>query len=140
MVSTDPMKKFSLTISMLLCLASLRMFGQGVPKAYEAVNYRGKVNGSLVRLMLANGYIGASSVKLLLPGKAKPLVFEPDAGVADADNRLKFAPINQAYSQYFILDHMQDAYEEIPAFITGNYFFNGEKVTVKFWLMKSRKG
>lgn len=133
------MKKLSLTILMLLCLISMQTLAQGVPKAYEAVYYRGKVNGSLVRLMLASGYIGASSVKLSLPGKAKPQVFEPEAGVADDNNRLKFVPVNQTHP-YFILDHMQDAYEEIPAAIQGIYYFNGKKVTVKLWLMKPRKG
>ncbi len=122
---------------MLILSAPLLAHAQGVPKAYEAINYQGKVNSKQVRFSLAEGYISASSLKMYLPGKIRPLVFEPDAGVADANNRLKFIPVPQGRPDYFILDNMQEAYDEIPAYIAGSYFFNNKKIAVKFWVVKS---
>lgn len=122
---------------MLILSASLLAHTQGVPKAYEVRNYQGKVNGKQVRFSLADGYIGASFLKMYLPGEIKPLIFEPDAGVADANKRLKFISVIQGRPDYFILDNMQEAYDETPTYIAGSYFFNNKKIAVKFWVVKS---
>lgn len=50
------------SLLVMLCLASLQAFAQGVPKAYESIYYQGKVNGHIVKFLLANGYIGASGL------------------------------------------------------------------------------
>ena len=133
------MKNLKRTILIILCLLSIQTFGQGVPKAYEGINYQGKVNSWPIRLMLANGYIGASYIKLYAPGQKKPLVFEPAAGVADEHNRLKFITEKQNDPAYFILANMQDAYEEIPNTITGTSFVNGKKMPVTFRLIRHDK-
>lgn len=133
------MQKLKIIISVVLCLISLNTLGQGVAKAYETTTYQGKVNGRLVSFNLANGYIGASSLKMYLPGKTKPLVFEPDGGVADGHSRLKFVAVNRSIIDYFILNNMQEAYDEMPAFIDGGYFLNNKKVTVKFGLVRAHK-
>ncbi|WP_158796090.1 hypothetical protein [Pedobacter sp. L105] len=133
------MKKNSLLVLMGLCLISFETLCQGVPKAYDAVNYKGKVKGRLVKLILANGYIGASSLNFFMLGKTKPLVFVPDAGVANELNRLKFVAVNKNEPAYFILDNMQDAYEETPAFITGDYFLNSKKIPFKLAKVKYPK-
>lgn len=129
------MRNLKIMIIAGLCLIGLQTLGQGVPKAYETIYYQGKANGRLVKLMLANGYIGASTLKLTVPGKKKPMVFDPDAGVADEHNRLKFVIADQNDREYFILDNMQEAYEETPTVITGIYYFTGKKIAVKLgWL------
>lgn len=133
------MQNLKIMIITGLCLICLQTFGQGVPKAYEAINYQGKANGKLVKLMLANGYIGASTLKLSVPGKTRLISFEPDAGVANEHNRLKFINASQNDLEYFILDNMQEAYEEIPVLITGIYFLKGNKIPVKFRLVKKHK-
>ncbi len=127
------------TILVLLCLISLQTLGQGVPKAYEAINYQGKINGRPAKFILASGYIGASSIKISLPGQQKNLVFYPNSGVADAQNRLKFITAGQTNAGYFILGNMQEAYEETPAFIAGSYFLDGKKIPFKLALVRPRK-
>jgi hypothetical protein len=135
------MKKLFLHIGFMmaiLCL-SVPLFAQGVPKAYEAIKYQGKLNGSTVKFSLANGYIGASSLSLFMPGKLKPLMFQPDAGVADEHNRLKFVPGAQNGSGYFIMDNMQETYDNSPVFISGKYYLKGKMITVKLWQVKTKR-
>jgi hypothetical protein len=132
--------KFKYAVFLLVAfLAPCQTFAQGVPKAYEAISYHGKVNGQRAIFILAAGYIGASSVKMYMPGKTKPFVFEPDAGVADEHNRLKFIPAKPGGINYFILNNMQETYEETPALITGSYFLNNKKIPVKFYASKSKR-
>lgn len=38
-------QNIKVTILVQLCLIYLHTLGQGVPKAYEEINYQGKVNG-----------------------------------------------------------------------------------------------
>lgn len=130
---------FRCLIFVIAFSSSLHACAQGVPKAYEAISYRGMVNGRLVVFVLADGYIGASSLKMYLPGKMKPVVFEPDAGVGDEHNRLKFVSARPGTDEYLILDNMQDVYEKTPAFIAGYYFLNHKKIPVKFRPVKSHK-
>jgi len=122
-----------------LCLICLQSLGQGVPKAYEAINYQGKANGRLVKFMLANGYIGASALKLSVPRKTKPISFEPEAGVADEHNRLKFITASSNDQEYFIMENMLEVYEQTPRSISGIYFLNGKKIPVKFESVKGRR-
>lgn len=121
----------------LLVLVQVKSLAQGVPKAYERINYRGTVSGKLVRLVLANGYIGASSLELSVSGQKRSEVFQPEAGVADEQNRLKFIPLRQNDHGYFVLDNMQEAYAQIPSVIPGAYFLNDKKILIKFH--RSRK-
>ncbi|MBB6108658.1 hypothetical protein SAMN05421821_102107 [Mucilaginibacter lappiensis] len=109
---------------------------QGVPKAYEAFDYSGTVNGKVVRFSLADGYIGASYLHMYLTGKAKPVYFQPDVGIADEHNKLKFVPFPKGRSGYFILDNIQEAYDKNPAYIVGNYYLNHKVFPVKFRLIK----
>jgi hypothetical protein len=122
-----------------LCLVGLQTLGQGVPKAYEPIYYKGKADGRPVKLMLANAYIDASTLEITVPGKNKPRVFEPETGVADEHNRLKFVAADQNDREYFILDNMQEAYEETPKVITGIYYLKGKKIPVKLGWVKHRK-
>ena len=134
METLNPLKIQNLKRSLLifLCAFSLQTLAQGMPKAYNAINYQGKINGRLVKFILADGYIGASFIKMGLPGQKKPLVFEPEADVADVQNRLKFIAMGKNNSNYFILDNMQDAYEETPAYITGVFFLTAKKYLLNF--------
>jgi hypothetical protein len=133
------MRNLKIIIITGLCLICLQSLGQGVPKAYEVINYQGKANGRLMKFMLANGYIGASTLEIAAFGKSKPRLFEPEAGVADEHNQLKFKAANPNNQEYFIIDNMQEAYEETPRSISGMYFLNGKKKTVKLELVRGRK-
>ena len=137
-VVTGKFRHYSLLA--MLCLISLQAFSQGVPKAYESIYYQGKVNRHIVKFLLANGYIGVSALKIYLAAKTRPLVFEPDASVADERNQLKFVPVLAGSPGYFILNNMQEAYDETPACVTGNYFLNNKITPVKLRLLKVRRG
>lgn len=133
------MQNLKIMIITGLCLICLQSFGQGVPKAYEAINYHGKTNGRLVKFILANGYIGASTLKLSVPRQTKSISFEPETGVPDEHNQLKFIAASPNDQEYFILNNMQETYEETPRSVSGIYFLNGKKVPVKFDLVKIRE-
>jgi hypothetical protein len=125
-------------ILVVFCLISLQTLGQGVPKAYEVVNYQCNLSGRTVKFMLANGYIGASAIKIIR-AKMKPLRFVPAAAVADEQNSLKFVSARQDNPDYFILENMQDGYEELPALINGKYHSRSKTTPVKLWLLKNAR-
>lgn len=116
---------------LLLAAVPFRSLAQ---KAFETVNYKGKLNNKVIRLALANGYIGASSIKFTSKGKS--LVFSPDSGVPDEHNKLIFRLAKYQQPNYFILSNMQEAYQELPLFINGEYYNNKKFTLVKFYLVK----
>ena len=122
----------------LTFLFTLQVFAQGVPKAYGSINYYGKWNGRPVSLMLADGYIGASRIKVQM-GKTRLIVFNPNSGVIDEYNQLKFIPAKEGRQDYFILDNMQEVYEAAPVFIAGKYHLNNQIISIKFRLIRRRK-
>lgn len=117
---------------------TLQVFAQGVPKAYGSINYFGKLNGRTIKLMLADGYIGASRVKVQF-GKTSLIVFSPNSGVVDEYNQLKFIPAEEGRQDYFILDNMQEVYDGAPVFIEGKYHLKNQIIPVKFWLIRPQK-
>jgi len=127
---------WSVVIQAVFFLIHFQGIAQGVPKAYEPVNYSGKVNGQTVRLILANGYIGASSLKLSIPGNHKPIVFQADQGVGAQENRVKFVNELKGRHDYFVMDNMQDSYDENPEYLNGKYYLNHRVFPVKFLLIR----
>jgi hypothetical protein len=105
-------------------------------KAYETEQYTGKLNGKTIRLALANGYIGASKILLFNTGKSKPVSFIPDMDTADDQSRITFHSTFRHRQDYFMLNNMQGAYEQLPAYISGKYYLNKQVITVKFHLVK----
>ena len=118
-------------VFVLLYCAPLAIFAQGVPKAFAPIYYQGKVYGHSIRFKLADGYIGASIIRMTLNKKGHALIFQPESGTADEHNQLKFLPFPNSSSGYFILDNMQEAYGDTPLYITGYYFFRGKKMPLK---------
>lgn len=133
------MLNIRIVILSIFYLIPLQTLAQGVPKAYESVTYRASMKGRPLTLVLANGYIAASSIKMLPNTAGRVIVFEPDAGTEDQNNRLKFIPIPTGRQDYFIMDNMQSAYEEIPAYLAGKYYLDHQIIPVKFQLVKKRK-
>ena len=105
-------------------------------KAYETEQYTGKLNGRIMRLALANGYIAASTISLFNTSKNKPVLFIPDMGTADDQSRLTFHSTLKNRQDHFMLNNMLDAYEQLPAYISGKYYLNKQVITVKFRLVK----
>jgi len=124
---------------MLVLNTPLFIYAQGVPKAFEAYDYAGAVDGRLVRFNLADGYIGASYIQLFLTAGKKPLKFEPDAGTPNENNQLKFIPFPESRSGYFLLHNVQAVYDNLPSRITGYYFLKNKKTRVRLVLIVSHK-
>lgn len=115
---------------LFLLMLPCRGFAQ---KAYELARYAGKLQGKVVKLDVGNGYIGASQIRFYVTD-GKPLVFLPESGVPNHPFILRNT-IN-ASKDYFALDKMQEAFEVLPAIITGKYLFDKRVVAVQFYLVK----
>lgn len=123
--------RYKVLCSLFLIIFTCRAFAQ---KAYEIVRYTGKLQGKTIRLDLGNGYIGASKISFFISPNQKPQVYLPESGVADAPFILRNT---QATARdYFILNKMQDAFEELPPVINGLYLLDKKSVAVKFYIRK----
>ncbi len=109
-------------------------------KAYDAVYYTGKTQNITVKLTLANGYIGASEIKTTDSKTKKTSQFLPESGSVPDDKKLKFShhsPSNKSFTDYFILDAIEENYDRAPKIIYGTYYFNGRSYSITFTKMKS---
>ncbi len=119
------MKKKFLLLFTLVALSSTFAFCQ---KAYDAIIYVGKTQNITVQFTLANGYISASEIKTTDNKTKKTSKFSPTDATIDNDKKMKFEHVSTSgkkFSDYFMLEGMEDNYETPPSKITGNYFFNG---------------
>ena len=108
-------------IPTLLMISSIISSAQ---KAYETIEYTGMVNGMMVKLSLADGYLGASKITLN-PKNKKPSIFIPENGVEDANGQLKFPHYTTSLKPskpYFLLSRLQDSFNVIPPEISGKYY------------------
>ena len=128
------MRQFIFGLCFLLPISS---FSQ---KAYVAVCYSGKTQNIQVKFTLANGYIGACEIKTTDNTSKKTSKFLPSTGTADDNKKMKFdhsSTSGKTFTDYFILNGMEDSYDNAPAKITGQYFFNGKAFAIT--LMKQKK-
>lgn len=117
-------KKF---IFILLIVFSLPIvaFSQ---KAYEAIYYSGKTQNITVKFTLADGYIAGCEIKTTDNKTKKTSKFLPETGYADDDKKMKFyhySTSGKTFSDYFILEGIEEMYETTPTKIYGEYYFNG---------------
>lgn len=117
-------------------LAALPLFTIA-QKAYETANYSGKITGQTIALKLANGYIGASEISLLSSPKGKAVVYNPDSGAPDSDNKLAFKNEKVPHT-YFIMNDMKEAYDRPPSIIYGIFISGNKSVQVKLTLEKNK--
>ena len=105
-------------------------------KAYEAIQYKGAVQNLIVKLTLANGYIGASELLTINKKTGTRKKFLPEKGYADDSGKLKFihyTPAGKLLVNYFILSGMEESYAGIPNKILGEYVRNRVSYPVKFY-------
>ncbi|WP_118975196.1 hypothetical protein [Taibaiella koreensis] len=105
---------------------SLPTFAQ---KAYEAVYYRGKTQNIGVRFTLGAGYLPACEIETTDLKTHKTSTFLPEIGVPDEKKQMKFyhfSASQKAFSDYFIIDGIEEGYDEVPAKLYGRYYFNGK--------------
>jgi hypothetical protein len=120
--------KTILTLIVLLGLASAPASAQ---KAYDAVHYVGKRDGCVFRLVLGNGYLAASKIKLL-PENGKPVFFNPDSAIPDNKDQLTFHA--KGHSDYLIMNNMKERYDSSPEIVVGRYWSGKQWSAVKFVL------
>jgi hypothetical protein len=108
-------------------------YGYG-QKAYEAVYYKGRLGDKIIRFVLGNGYIGASELKLYL--QKKPILFYPEMGVPDQKKQIRFEAFRTGRKDYFILDHMEDVYEQSPSSISGTYCSGGKIRKIQLYRLR----
>jgi hypothetical protein len=114
------MKLRKIIILTLSIITPIISFAQ---KAYETANYKGKVNGMVVKLSLADGYLAASKITLIAKHE-KAKIFTPESGDADTKNQLKFLNyINplKPVKAYFTLSNVEDNFSTTPTRILGKY-------------------
>lgn len=98
-------------------------------KAYDPIYYTGKTQNITANLMLAIGYIAACEIKTTDNKTKKTSTFLPVNGFADDEKKMKFyhhSKSSKKFSDYFILEGMEENYETPPTEIFGKYFFDGK--------------
>lgn len=125
------MKLRKILILTLFMISPITSFAQ---KAYEMVEYNSTVNGMVVKLSLADGYLVASKITLISKNK-KASIFNPENGVADNNGKLKFipytAPLKPA-KPYFFLSGLRDSFGVIPLTISGKYYDGNKQYSLIF--------
>lgn len=117
----------------LFCLMLMLPFCASAQKAYDAVLYKGTLQGKTIQLYLGNGYVAASKITISAP-KQKPVLFLPESGIANEKFMLRNTQ-SQA-KDLFTLYHIQESYYKAPGIISGTYQSRKKSVPVKFYLAK----
>ena len=119
------------SIIVLLWLLPLLGFAQ---KAYETASYKGYLRRRPVKLVLANGYAGASVISWFGAAKSKAVRFTPEDNAPGT--QYIFRSDDASRKDYFTLNHIQEVYERLPKIITGYYRSAKHKERVDFYLRK----
>jgi hypothetical protein len=99
-------------------------------KAYETVEYTAKINNKVFRLDYADGYIGASNIRLISTGR-KTLLFTPTSGTAEANGNFVLGLSSGANNQEIILSGINEEIEP-PGTIRARYREKGRTLMLSF--------
>jgi hypothetical protein len=92
-------------------------------KAFEAINYTGKVQGLKLKFILADGYLGACQINATNIKTHKKTHFSPEMGSADEHKNLTFYKGNgTSKTEYFVISGMEELFETPPEKIKGIYY------------------
>lgn len=101
-------------------------------KAYKAVQYKASFDAHKFQLILGDGYLAASKIKMWADGK--PAVFYPDTGMPDDKDQLIFHA--KEHDDYFILNDMEEHYDDAPKIVVGRYWTDKRWRIIKFVLSR----
>ena len=99
-------------------------------KAYETFYYSGKVQNITVLFSLADGYMGANQIKTTDNTSKKISQFLPASGAPTSNLKMKFYHYSKSgkkFTDYFILEGIDESYNELPEKIIGKYYFNNKE-------------
>jgi hypothetical protein len=119
------MKK-ALYIILLAVIAPAFAYSQ---KAYEAIKYHGIVNNVSLSFTLANGYLAGCKIITTDNKTHKTSQFLPENGYVEDDKTLKFyhrSASGKTFTDYFIMQGMEELLEDVPAKLQGTYHANGK--------------
>ncbi|UIR57006.1 hypothetical protein LZQ00_04120 [Sphingobacterium sp. SRCM116780] len=97
-------------------------------KAYNAIYYSGKIPRSTVKFTLADGYSAGCEIKTIDNKTKKISKFSPENGYADNNKKMKFyrySTSGKTWSDYFIIEGIEEVYDTIPTKFYGEYYYNG---------------
>jgi hypothetical protein len=110
-------------LKLLLLVCMLSPAFAYAQKAYEAFEYRGKVQAFNIHFTLADGYLGACEIRATDVKTHKRSSFLPEYGYADEHKNLIFYRRNGgSKTDYFIISGMEELFETPPAKIKGTYY------------------
>jgi len=118
---------YQIFLMMALVLSAAETFAQQ-PKAFETVKYIARARQMVFRLDYAEGYLGASRIRLIKTGQ-KPQVFSPDGDTPEADGEFV---LRSAVKHTIILTHINDE-SEAPETIQAIYRKNGRVTNLMFY-------
>jgi hypothetical protein len=102
-------------------------------KAFEAIHYSGTTQNIVVKFTFADGYIAGCEIKTKDIKTKKTSKFLPENGYPNDDKKMKFyhfSTSGKKFSDYFIIDGMEEFEEGTPAKFTGTYYFNGKAFNI----------
>jgi hypothetical protein len=111
----------------VLILIALPLFSLS-QKAYDAIYYRDTMQDIAVKFTLANGYIRACELITRNIKTKKSSKFLPEKGVSNDSGKIKFyhySPSEKTSPDYFILEDIEEYYDNVPEKIYGKYYSAG---------------
>ena len=127
------------TILLIPAMMGLSVFAFA-QKAYEAVYYRGVIQHKTLEFTLAHGYMAGCTLSVKDSKTKRKGLFLPEEGFADDHKEMKFyhfTASGKTLDDYFILEHMEDEYEKVPAKISGRYYYKSTTKPVTLWLKRT---
>jgi hypothetical protein len=116
-----------------LCYSASAAMAQQA-KAYETVKYTGRSENGVFHLDYADGYIGASKIRLVST-RQKTRLFTPQSGTPDANGNLVLRLNSGADKREMILTGISEE-TEAPNTIRASYQEKGRVVVVLFYKNK----
>ena len=108
-------------------------------KAYVTTKYQGISNKLTVTLNVADGYFSGNEIKLYNKASRNTSRFLPEKDGVDETKPTKFyhfSPTGKKFTDYFLVDSLQENYEEMPKQFIAKYFIRSNSLK----LVLKRKG
>jgi hypothetical protein len=116
-----------------LCYSASRAMAQQA-KAYETVKYTASIKNYVFHLDYADGYIGASQIRLFST-RQKPKLFTPNSGTPEANGNFVLSLSSGTVRRQIILTGINEE-AEAPNTITASYKAKGLKLSLLFYKNK----
>ena len=120
---------FQIILFCSLCYSSSPAMAQQA-KAYETVKYTARIKNGVFHLDYADGYIGASKIRLV-SSRQKTKVFTPDGGTLEANGNFVLSSSSGSNKWELILTGIDEG-TEAPNTIRAKYREKGRVVALLF--------